>query len=89
MSVCVRLNKETEELLDRTAKRLKATKSKVIKDSIRQYCEPILEKKSKSLYEFIKEHIDSLPSSGRSDLSVRHEELLYEMLQEKRRQGRL
>ncbi|BCB97289.1 hypothetical protein JZK55_22110 [Dissulfurispira thermophila] len=89
MPVSVRLDKDTEELLEKTAKRLGTTKSEVVKSSIRQYCEPILEKKSKSLYEFIKEHIDSLPSSGRSDLSVRHEELLYEMLQEKRRQGRL
>jgi hypothetical protein len=83
------LDEETEELLDKASKILRTTKSDVVKKSIKQYCEPVLEKKSKSLYEFIKEHIDSLPSSGRSDLSVRHEELLYEMLQEKRRQGRL
>ncbi|MBI4699202.1 MAG: hypothetical protein HY758_09960 [Nitrospirae bacterium] len=85
MPVSVRLDKETEELLERTSRFLKATKSNVVKESIKQYCKPFAEKKHQNLYEFIKERIDKLPGSGRGDLAIRHEEILREMLREKHR----
>lgn len=89
MPICVRLDKETEELLDRTAKRLKTTKSKVVKQSIRQYCEPIVKKKTINHSEFIRQLIKDHPDSGRGDLSIRHEELMLGMLLEKKFTGRL
>lgn len=49
MPLSVRLDKETEELLEKTAKRLGTTKSEVVKGSIRQYCEPILKDKKKPI----------------------------------------
>jgi len=89
MPVSVRLDRDTEELLEKASKRLGTTKSEVVKKSIRQYCDLILKEKKKSLYDFLKERIDKLPSSGREDLSIRHREIMLEKLQERRRQGRL
>lgn len=83
MPVSVRLDKETEELLGKTAKLLGKTKSEVVKKSIRQYCMPIAEEKKQSLYEFIKERIDKWPGSGRGDLAIRSKEILRERLREK------
>ncbi|GAB4425103.1 MAG: hypothetical protein OHK0032_19270 [Thermodesulfovibrionales bacterium] len=89
MPLSVRLDKDTEELLEKASKRIGTTKSEVIKRSIREYCGLILENKKKSFYDFLKERIDKLPSSGREDLSIRHRKIIREMLQQKRKQGRV
>jgi len=81
MPVSVRLDKETEELLEKMAKQLGKTKSEVIKKSIIQYCTPFI--KRQSLYEFIKERIEKWPGSRRGNLAVRSEEILKERLREK------
>ncbi|MEW6416960.1 MAG: ribbon-helix-helix protein, CopG family [Nitrospirota bacterium] len=85
MPVSVRLDKETEELLDKASRLLRTSKSEVIKRSIKQYCKPVIEEKKQNLYEFIKKRIDKWPGSGRGDLAIRHEEILREMLKEKHR----
>jgi len=89
MPISVRLDKETEELLGKAAMILQTTKSNLIKKSIEQYCKPIVEKKGINHSEIIKRLIKDCPGSGRGDLSIRHREIIYEMLMEKRRQGRL
>ncbi|MBM4136413.1 MAG: ribbon-helix-helix protein, CopG family [Nitrospira sp.] len=85
MPVSVRLDEETEELLKETSRLLGITKTKVIRESIKQYCSPLIKEKKQTLYGFIKERIDKWPGSGRGDLAIRHEEILREMLKEKHR----
>ncbi|MGQ9570523.1 MAG: ribbon-helix-helix protein, CopG family [Thermodesulfovibrionales bacterium] len=83
MPVSVRLDKETEELLEKASKLLGKPKSEVIKRSIKQYCKPIVEERKQNLSDIIKELIRDRPGSGRGDLSIRHEEILREMLRKK------
>jgi predicted transcriptional regulator len=80
MPVSVRLDKETEELLDKASRLLRTSKSEVIKRSIKQYCKPMIEEKKQNLSDIIKDLIKDCPGSGRGDLSIRHEEILREML---------
>jgi len=83
MPVSVRLDKETEELLEKVSRKLRTTKSDVVKKSIRQYCGFLLEEKKQNLSDFIKERIKDHPGSGRGDLAIRSEEILKEMLKRK------
>lgn len=84
MPVSVRLDKETEELLNKAAKFKSMPKSKIMKESIKEYCLKVTtEKQHQSLYEFIKERIGKWPGSGRGDLAIRSEEILRERLREK------
>jgi predicted transcriptional regulator len=85
MPVSVRLDKETEELLEKAAKIKRASKSAVVKESIREYCAPLVRKEVKNLSKVIEELIKDSPGSGRGDLSVRGEEILKEMLRKKHR----
>lgn len=88
MPVSVRLDKETEELLEKAAKMTGASKSAVVKESIREYCVPLVQKKKKNPSEIIKELIKDHPGSGKGDLSIRGEEILREMLGKKHRDRR-
>lgn len=83
MPVSVRLDKDTEELLEKAAKLSRTSKSAVVKRSIKEYCEPLLREKQKNLSDVVKELIMDHPGSGRGDLSVRGEEILREMLRKK------
>ncbi len=83
MPVSVRLDKETEELLEKTARVKRTSKSAVVKESIREHCAPLMQKEAKNLSEIIKELIKDSPGSGRGDLSVRGEEILRGMLKKK------
>lgn len=85
MPVSVRLDKETEELLEKAARMTRTSKSAVVKESIREYCAPLVRKEGKNLSEVIEELIKDSPGSGRGDLSVRGEEILREMLRKKHR----
>ncbi len=84
MSVSVRLDKETEELLDKATRALGQTKTDIIKKSIKQFCKPIVEKKTENLSEFIKTLVKDRPGSGRGDLSMKSEEILREIFRKKR-----
>jgi predicted transcriptional regulator len=85
MPVSVRLDKETEELLERAARMTRTSKSAVVKESIREYCAPLVQKEGKNLADVIEELIKDAPGSGRGDLSVKGEEILREMLRKKHR----
>ena len=48
MPVSVRLDEETEALLNKTAKTLRTTKSKILKASVQDFCKKTLDEKEKS-----------------------------------------
>ena len=75
MPFSVRLDKETESLLEKTASALKTSKAEVIKQSLSDYCARVLSERRKQPYEVIKDLIEK-GGSGRGDLSVRGEEIL-------------
>lgn len=77
MPLSVRLDKNTESLLEQTASALKTSKAEVIKQSLSDYCARILTEKRKRPYELIKDLLDR-GGSGRGDLSARSEEILRE-----------
>ena len=77
MPISVRLDQETEALLEETAADLGASKSFVIKESLRAYCPKALAAKRKRPYELIRD-IAGRRGSGRGDLSIRSEEILRE-----------
>lgn len=58
MSMSVRLDKETETILSKTAKILQTSKGTVIKSSLREYCSRILEENRKYPYELITDLLD-------------------------------
>jgi predicted transcriptional regulator len=87
MPVSVRLDRETEELLEKAARMMSKPRSKVMKESIRNYCLKIVEQEKKTPYELSKDLIGK-EGSGRGDLSVRGEEILREMLRKKQRDRR-
>ena len=84
MSISVRLDRETEAALEKTAKVLHTTKSSVIKRSLREYCARVLEEEKKHPYRLI-EDLLGREGSGRGDLSVRGEEILREAFVRRRR----
>jgi hypothetical protein len=75
MPVSVRLDKDTEELLDKAAKIAAVPKSKIMKDSLKEYCLNIIKSKTVSPYELSRDLIGK-QGSGRGDLSMRGEEIL-------------
>jgi Ribbon-helix-helix protein, copG family len=83
MPVSVRLDKETEELLEKASKLSGTSKSAVVKRSIKEYCIPLVKEKQKNPSDIIKELIKERPGSGRGNLSVRGEEILRDMLRKK------
>ncbi len=82
MPVSVRLDKETEDLLVKAARITHKLKSRVMKESIRDYCSRIVNREGISPYDLTKDIIGK-ESSGRGDLSVRGEEILRKMLRKK------
>lgn len=82
MPLSVRLDKETESLLEKTASALKTSKAEVIKQSLSDYCARVLSERRKQPYEAIKDLIEK-GGSGRGDLSVKGEEILRERFRRK------
>ncbi len=82
MPLSLRLNKKTESLLEQTASTLKTSKAEVIKQSLSDYCARILAEKRKRPYELIEDLLDR-GGSGKSDLSVRGEEVLRKRFRRK------
>jgi hypothetical protein len=83
MPVSLRLDRETELILEKTARTLGESKSQDIKLSIRDYCARTLEQKASRPYDLLKDLIGT-SASGRSDLSWRGEEILRERLSRKK-----
>ena len=75
MSISVRLDKEMESQLEKAADALHTTKSRVIKRSLMEYCNKVLEERRLRPYELIEDLLD-IAGSGRGDLSMRGEEIL-------------
>jgi len=82
MPVSARLDDETKALLEKTAKALQTTKTQVLKRSIREFRDKVIEQHSRTPYQLIKDLIGS-EASGRGDLSVRGEEVLRERFRSK------
>jgi len=82
MPVSVRLDKETEDLLEKAARATSKPRSRIMKESIKAFCLRILEQEEKTPYELSKDLIGK-EGSGRGDLSVRGKEIFREMLRKK------
>ncbi len=80
MPLSVRLDNETEDMLEKAAGILKTTKSNVIKESLHSYCLPLIKEKRKEPHEFVRQLIEDCPGSGDGNLSVRAEEIIRERL---------
>jgi hypothetical protein len=79
----VRLDKETEIMLEETARILRKSKTEVIKPSLSDYCSHIIEESKKKPYALIKDLLDP-GGSGKGDLALRSEEILRSRLRRKR-----
>lgn len=75
MPVSVRLDEETEALLNKTAKTLRTTKSKVLKASVQEFCLKTLKEKRKRPYDLISDLIGK-EYSGEGNLAIHAEEIL-------------
>ena len=75
MPLSVRLDDETEELLLKTAAALQATKSEILKASIREFCKKTLEKRAKRPYELIEDLVGG-EFSGKGNLAMDGEKIL-------------
>jgi predicted DNA-binding protein len=84
MPVSVRLDSETEELLKKASRALGASKSAVVKQSIKHFCAPLAEIDKSDLSGTIKALIRDHPGSGKGDLAIRSKEILRERLGKKR-----
>ena len=82
MPVSVRLDKETEELLEKAARITSKPKSRVMKESIKDYCLRIVARHGKRPYDLASDLIGK-EGSGRGDLSVKGEEILRELFRKK------
>jgi len=83
MPISARLDEETKDILEKTARALHTTRTEVLRRSIREFGNRILKEKKKSPYELIQDLVGE-EASGRGDLSVRGEEILRERLGRKR-----
>jgi predicted transcriptional regulator len=75
MPLSVRLDKETEAMLEEAAESLGTSKAWVIKESLGQYCPKVIAKRRKRPYQLVRD-IAGRRGSGRGDLSVKSEEIL-------------
>lgn len=82
MSVSVCLDKETEGILEKTAKILRTSKGKVIKRFLKEYCSRILEEKQNYPYMLIVDLLDK-EGSDKGDLSIRGEEIMRDAFKRK------
>jgi hypothetical protein len=82
MPVSVRLDEETEALLNKTAKTLRTTKSKVLKASVQDFCKKTLQEKRKKPYDLISDLIGK-EYSGDGNLAINAEEILRKRFSEK------
>lgn len=83
MAISVRLDKETESILEKTANALRTTKSNVVKRSLRDYCRRVLEEKGKHPFQLIEDLLDR-DGSGNGDLSINGEKILRSAFRKKR-----
>lgn len=75
MPFSVRLDDETEALLNKTARAMSTTKSEILKASIHDFCKKTLQGKKKRPYDLISDLIGG-EFSGKGDLAMNSEEIL-------------
>ena len=75
MPFSVRLDDETEALLNKTAKALDTTKSEILKASVHDFCKKTLQEKGKRPYDLISDLIGQ-ECSGKGNLSIDSEKIL-------------
>lgn len=83
MPLSVRLDKETETLLIKTAKALDTTKSEIMKASIREFCKKTLHEIEKRPYDLISDLIGK-EFSRQGDLGINSEKILRNAFERKR-----
>ena len=83
MAISVRLDKETESILEKTASALRTTKSNVVKRSLQDYCQRILEEKQKYPFQLL-DGLLARAGSGKGDLSIKGEKILRSAFRRKR-----
>lgn len=82
MPKSVRLDEETEALLEITAQILNATKMDVLKSSIREYCGKTLDKKKNKPYDLIVDFLGK-GRSGKANLAADHEKIFKKTFSER------
>lgn len=82
MPISVRLDEETEALLNKTAKMLRTTKSSILKASIQDFCKKTLQEKRKKPYDLISDLIGN-EYSGDGNLAINAEEILRDRFSKK------
>ncbi|MBT3259237.1 MAG: hypothetical protein HN366_22685 [Deltaproteobacteria bacterium] len=82
MPISARLDEETEDLLFKTAAALNATRTEILKRSIRDFCRRTLEKKTKKPYDLIEDLIGE-EYSGKGNLAEDSEEILRKAFSKK------
>ena len=87
MPVSVRLDEETETLLNKTAKTLRTTKSKILKASVLDFCKKTLDEKRKKPYDLISDLIGT-EYSGDGNLAINAEEILRKHFSKKSGSGK-
>ena len=75
MPISVRLDQETEDLLQKTARALRTTKTEILKASILSYCEKILHENRRRPYDLIVDLVGT-EYSGKGNLALDSEKIL-------------
>ena len=83
LPISVRLDKETEIMLEETARILQKNKTEVIKRSLADYCSHVIKERKRRPYALIEDLLDK-GGSGRGDLALKGEEILRSRLRRKR-----
>ena len=86
MPISVRLDEETEALLNKTAKTLRTTKTKILIASVQDFCTKTLQEKRKRPYDLISDLIGK-EYSGDGNLAFNAEEILRKRFSEKSGSG--
>ena len=86
MPVSVRLDDETEALLNKTAKMLHTTKSRILKASVQDFCKKTIQEKRKKPYDLISDLIGN-EYSGDGNLAIHAEEILRKRFSERSGSG--
>lgn len=82
MPVSVRLDDETEALLNKTAKMLRTTKSRILKASVQDFCKKTIHEKRKKPYDLISDLIGN-EYSGDGNLAINAEKILRKRFSKK------
>jgi len=83
MIITARLDKETEEILFKTARALGVTKTAILKASINEFCRKALNEKTQRPYELIAD-LAGKESSGKGNLGIDSEKIMRKAFQKER-----